>query len=120
LLLGLQSVAGRAGSSGGQVQFSTDHRFARDSTLRFMTFLYNRESAKSQIAVQARLLHRGQLVKTILMSGLKVDPADSARIPFAGELPLTSVAPGDYILEVTAADPTGKVNAVQVARITVE
>lgn len=50
----------------------------------------------------------------------KVDPADSARIPFAGELPLTSGPPGDYLLEVTATDRTGKVNATQVARITVE
>jgi len=121
LLLGLQNVAARAGSGGGeQVQFSTDHRFARDSTLRFMTFLYNLEGAKSQVAVQARLLHRGQVVKTVSLSRPGVNPSDLKRIPFAGELPLSSVPLGDYLLEVSATDGAGKFNAIQVARITVE
>jgi hypothetical protein len=78
------------------------------------------EAAKSQVAVQARLLHRGQIVKTISLSRLGVNPSDPKRIPFAGELSLTSVRQGSYLLEVTATGGTGKVNAIQVTRITVE
>jgi VWFA-related protein len=121
LLLGLQTVVRRGNSSDEpQVQFNTDLRFTRNSNLRFMIFVYNLQDVKSEVAVQARLLHRGQVVETISLARLKVEPSDPARIPFAGEFSLNSVPAGDYLLEVTAAERTGKASANQVARIRVE
>src|SRR4030095_14159597 len=85
LLLGVQDVelrrTGTDASASPQVQFSTDHRFARNSRLRFLTFLYNAargESGKSKpdVMIQARLLRGGQEFKTMPMVKVPVESQD--------------------------------------------
>ena len=127
LLLGLQNVGGtQAGAAGvPQVQFSTDHRFARNSHLRFITFIYNAAlglDGKSQpnIWLQARILRAGQVVKSTPMQRVVFESPDFVRIPFGGEIALDSVPSGQYILEVTVDDQIAKTIVTQQTKITVE
>jgi VWFA-related protein len=129
LLLGLQNV-GEQGTTtdvagNPQVQFSTDHRFARNSRLRFITFLYNAargESGKSKpdLMIQARLMRSGQVVKTMPALRVPVESPDLARIPFGGEIALDSIPSGQYMLEITVTDQLTRTSASQKTRITVE
>ena len=127
LLLGLQNVGTtKAGAvEAPQVQFSTDHRFARNSHLRFITFIYNAarsQDGKSQsnIWLQARLLRGGQVVKSTRMQRVVFESQDFARIPFGGEIGLDSIPTGQYILEVTVDDQIARTIVSQQTRITVE
>jgi len=128
LLLGLQTVgagAAKAGPETAQVQFSVDHHFARNSRLRFMTFIYNAARSKDgkslpNVWIQARILHGGQVVKTIPMQRVTMEPQDIARIPFQGEVPLSELPAGLFTLEITVTDEIAKLSASQQARITVQ
>ena len=126
LLLGLQTVGGTkaGGAEATQVQFSTDHRFAHDSHLRFMTFIYNAargRDGRSQpnLWLQARLLRGGQTVRTTPMKNVPVSQ-DFLRIPFGGEITLDSIPSGQYILEITVDDQIAKTSVSQQTKITVE
>lgn len=128
LLLGLQNVeqTGTAGADGNaQVQFSTDHRFARNSRLRFITFIYNAalsRDGKSQpnLWLQARILSGGQVVKSTPVQSVPLESPDLIRIPFGGEIGLDSIPSGQYILEITVDDQIAGEKVSQRARITVE
>ena len=127
LLLGLQNVGGAKDGAAEvpQVQFSTDHRFARNSHLRFITFIYNAavsQTGKSQpnIWLQARLLRGGQVVKSTPMKSVPVESQDFLRIPFGGEITLDSIPSGQYILEITVDDQIAKTSVSQQTKITVE
>jgi hypothetical protein len=128
LLLGLQNVE-RTGTSGtdgnAQVQFSTDHRFARNSRLRFLAFIYNAalsQDGKSRpnLWLQARILRAGQVVKSMPVQSVPVESQDLIRIPFGGEIALGSIPSGQYILEITVDDQIAREKVTQRARITVE
>jgi VWFA-related protein len=91
LLPGLQNVKSKEtkGSAAGipQVQFSTDHHFARNSRLRFITFIYNAARGQTgnsppNISLQARVLRAGQVVKSSPMQQVSVAAQDFARIPY--------------------------------------
>jgi VWFA-related protein len=129
LLLGLQTVELKQATAGPpgtpQVQFNVDHRFARNSRLGFMAFVYN--SARGQegrsipdISIQARVLKLGQPVLTTPVRPVKIEPADLARIFCGGEIQLGTIPPGQYILEVTVTDQIAKTSAAQQTRFTVE
>jgi len=127
LLLGLQSVGGaNAGAANApQVQFSTDHRFALNSRLRFITFIYNAalsQDGKSQpnIWLQARLRRGGQVVKSTPMQRVTFGSQNFVRIPFGGEIALDSIPTGQYILEITVDDQIARTIVSQTTRITVE
>jgi hypothetical protein len=107
LLLGLQNVKSKEtkGSAAGipQVQFSTDHHFARNSRLRFITFIYNAARGQTgnsppNISLQARVLRAGQVVKSSPMQQVSVAAQDFARIPYGGEISLDSLPAGQYLL----------------------
>ena len=126
LLLGLQNVGGtKASAETPQVQFSTDHRFARNSHLRFLTFIYNAAlgldgKSAPNLWLQARLLRGGQIVKTMPMKNVAVASQDVLRIPFGGEITLDSIPSGQYILEITVDDQIARTTVSQQTKITVE
>lgn len=129
LFLGLQSVELKETSSSpastAQVQFSVDHRFARNSRIGFMTFVYNAKrnqggKALPDLFIQARILRMGQAVLTTPMRTVRPAPDDLARIFCGGEVELNSLPSGKYILEVTVTDQIAKTSASQQTRITVE
>jgi VWFA-related protein len=127
LLLGLQTVELKQAGPPGvpQVQFNVDHRFARNSRLGFMAFVYNAvrgQEGKSlpYLSIQARVLKLGQPVLTTPVWPVKIEPADLARIFCGGEIQLGTIPPGQYILEVTVTDQFAKTSAAQQTRFTVE
>lgn len=128
LLLGLQNVerTGTAAAGGSaQVQFSTDHRFARNSRLRFITFIYNAAlshdgKSRPNLWLQARILSGGQVVKSTPVQSVPLESPDLIRIPFGGEIGLGSIPSGQYILEITVDDQIAREKVSQRARITVE
>ena len=129
LMLGLQSVQ-RTGTTAGaddsqQVQFSIDHRFSRNSRLRFITFIYNAAlsrdgKAQPNLWLQARLMDAGRIVKSTPMQSVAVESQDLMRIPFGGEIALDSTPPGQYILEITVDDQIAGTKISQKARVIVE
>ena len=129
LLLGLQNVQQRGATTGAagnpQVQFSTDHRFARNSRLNFLVFLYNTArgqtgKSKPDVTIQARLLRGGQVLRTMPMLRVSAESQDLARLAFGGEIPLDSLPSGQYLVEIIATDQIAKTSASQKTRITVE
>ena len=129
LFLGLQNVgltAAKGEAAGSpQVQFSTDHHFARNSRLRFLAFIYNagRPSdlkSSPQIWLQARLLRGGQVVRSTPMQSVTFESRDFARIPYGGEISLDAIPSGEYVLELTVNDQITKTNASEHTKITVE
>jgi VWFA-related protein len=129
LLLGLQNVEVRGVKTNAavnpQVQFSTDHRFARNSRLNFLIFLYNTargEGGKSKpdVTMQARLLRGGQTLKTVPLQRSSIETQDLARLPFGGEIALDSMPSGQYIVEIIATDRVARTSVSQRARITLE
>lgn len=96
-------------------QFNVDHRFAKTSSLRFLVFIYNlgsdrREDApvkaevRSDVMVQAQIFRGDQSVFISPARQVVVAGNDPARIPYESEIPLDSLAPGRYVLQVTATD----------------
>jgi VWFA-related protein len=127
VLLGLQNVGGTKDNAAGapQVQFSTDHRFTRNSHLNFMTFIYNAARGSDgrsppNIWLQARLLRGGQTVRTTPMKSVPIASQDFVRIPFGGEIALDSIPSGPYILEIVVDDQLAKTTVSQRTKITVE
>jgi VWFA-related protein len=118
LLLDVQNVAATA-----QVQFSVDHRFARNRRLSFMAFIYNATGAGKtlpNLSIQARLLRRGRVVQAGPVSKLELGSQDLARIPCGGEISLDSLPAGDYVLEVVVTDAATQTSTSQRTRSTVE
>ncbi|HEY0376435.1 MAG TPA: VWA domain-containing protein [Pyrinomonadaceae bacterium] len=103
---------------------SADHRFARTSKLRFLTFIYNAArgqdgSAPPDVAIQVQVIRDDRPVVTTTLR--KVTPgADLARIPYAAELPLAGLTPGRYELKITAIDRLGKSGTSQRAAFEIE
>ena len=128
LLLDVQSVAAsetKVNSGTPQVQFSVNHRFARNSRLTFMAFIYNAmrpENGKSlpALSIQARLLRRGQVVQTGPLHKVELGSQDLMRILCGGEISLNSVPAGYYVLEVTVTDAINQTSTSQRTRITID
>ena len=120
LLLGVKSVG-----SNSQVQFSVDHRFARNSHLSFMAFIYNamqvgNGKSSPNLSIQASLLQRGRIVNTGPLRRVDAGSPDLMRIVGAGEVSLNSIPTGEYVLQVVVTDEFRKTTATQQTRVTIE
>lgn len=109
LLVGLQTVEPEGTAAAPQVQFSVNHRFARNSRLRYMLCVYNAargasSSERPNVVLRARVLRGGREVLAAPAVKLIVGQTDAARVPYAGEIPLDSLPAGRYTFEVSATD----------------
>lgn len=127
LIVGLQSVAGTANGQADSEQalFSVDHHFTRQAPLRFVAFIYNAArgangSAPPDVSIQAQVLSAGRQVITTSWSKATGTTQDIGRIAYGGEIPLRSLAAGQYILQVTVKDQLAGTTAVQQTKFTVE
>ena len=102
-----------------------DHRFHRNSSLRFLFYVYNATLApadsKSDLVMQAQVLRDRQPIittplKEVSIAGLQ----DLNRISSGGDLSLESLAPGRYLLLITVIDRVSKTSASQELRFEVE
>lgn len=126
LLIGGQDIT-RSGNASDALQFQKaqvkiDKRFVQGSRLRFLTFIYNARAATGQAAqleVHVELFHNNKaFLSTPAFTIETKDVGD--RIPYAGELNLTSLPKGRYLLRVTVSDRTAKTNAAQEAVFEIE
>lgn len=119
LLLGGRVIESK-GSTSDQVQFSVDHRFARNENLNFWVFVYNAgqtggaEKAPN-LAAQIQVLRDGQRVTTNRYPLKLKDLSDPARIPVGGDVTLNNLVPGYYELRITVEDLGANTSASQTA-----
>jgi hypothetical protein len=105
------------------IMVDVDHRFAHTSVLRFQTYVYNagRDGAPPSVEIQARVLRKNRTVVTTSTARLPFDTtADLRRLPYWAEIALDRLAPGKYVLQVSAIDTTTKVTSMQQAHFIVE
>ena len=93
----------------GPVALSASHRFKRNSTLRFLLFVYNMAPSpadqKPDVAVQVQVLRDDQPVITTALRKITTDGvADLTRLPYAAEIPMSELLPGRYVLQVSVID----------------
>ena len=105
-------------SDSSPVVLSASHRFKRDSTLRFLVFVYNMAPApadqKPDVAVQVQVLRDDQPVITTAVRKLNTEGvADMTRLPYAAEIPMSDLGPGRYILQVSVIDRVVKQSTVR-------
>lgn len=108
------------------MEVNIGHRFQRDSNLRFAIFVYNAVVApapdsKPDLALQVQLVRDDQPVVTTALKKIATgDITDFSRIRYAGEIPLTGVPAGRYLLKVTVIDRISKQSASQETRFEIE
>ena len=95
------------------VALSASHRFKRDSTLRFLIFAYNTKVSsadqKPDVAVQVQVIRDDQPVITTAVRKITTEGVeDLARLPYAAEMPMSDLAPGRYLLQVSVIDRVAK------------
>ena len=120
-----------------QVNINVDHRFARSSYLRFLTFIYNATTTSvaaptevqpgdstvntsavkvsiPDLAVQVQVFRDNEPVITTPLHKLDTDGiTDPRRVPYAADVRLDDLQPGAYVLQVTVIDRLGKSSASQ-------
>jgi hypothetical protein len=100
------------------VTVNVDHHFTRGSVLRFQTYVYNAErgAATPDVEMQARILGNDTAVVELPLAKLPTDTTlDQSRLPYWAEIPLNTLAPGRYVLRVTAIDHRSGMAATQEA-----
>ena len=108
-----------------KAQLKIDRRFVQGSRLRFLTFIYNAtrgtNSQSPQLNARVDLFRGNEAVvstPTFVIETKDID--DTARIPYAGELNLASLAKGRYRIRVTVIDLNTKAFASQEASFEIE
>jgi VWFA-related protein len=120
-----------------QVAINVDHRFARSSYLRFLTFIYNARTASvvappsevqpggstvntsatkipvPDLAVQVQVFRDNEPVITTPLHKINTEGVDARRVPYAADVRLDDLQPGAYVLQVTVIDRQGKSSASQ-------
>lgn len=112
-------------SPSDQVGMSVDHRFHRNSYLRFLVFVYGAARApsdsKPDVALQIQVVRDDQPVVTTALKKVETEGVqDLQRLPYAAEVPLEGLPGGRYFLQVTAVDRVSKRSASQQARFEIE
>jgi VWFA-related protein len=105
------------------IRLNADRRFARDSRLRFLLYVYNAALAggSPDLNIWARVTRAGRAVIDSPPRKLPTASlADPARVPYAAEVPLEGLPPGSYTLEVIATDNAKHANATQTVRFTIK
>jgi len=119
LMVGGQFIGAneRQNSGSEQVQFSVDRRFRRSSHLNFLTIIYNSVAGGSgtpDLDAQIEISRNGKPVIASPVRKVATDTTtDLARIVYGADLPLQSLPPGRYLLQVTINDRIARTSAAQ-------
>jgi hypothetical protein len=114
--------AGRLFSN--QIPLNITRRFKTDSYLRCLVFVYNstRSGAErlADVAIQVQVLRNNKPVITTAVKQLPAQPGqDQDRLPYASEISLKGLAPGRYVLSISAIDRAAKTSASEQVRFDV-
>ncbi len=105
---------------------NVERRFAKTSKLLFLTYVYNTARGATgadapDVAIQAEVFSGHNLMlKTPLRKVSTEGVTDLSRIPYAAEIPLTSLPAGRYTLRLAATDRIAKTSAAQSVTFEVE
>jgi len=94
-------------------------RFARDSRLRFLTYVYNAapvaaNDGEPDLNVEVKILRGNQPVLSPALREVAIERGtDTKSFPYVAEIPLAGLQAGEYALQVTVTDLTTKANATQ-------
>ena len=120
LILGLENVTNKDAQRDA-IQWSVNKKFAQNSRLSFMTFIYNAPGVSNNLAARVQVYRDGQAVVSTPFKTVVVDKqADPQRLPFNSEIDLAGLPPGRYILEVTIEDRTTQKTASQHTRFYIQ
>ena len=104
-----------------RVVVRVDHRFKRNSFLRFLLFIYTQSNVPSDIAVQIQVVRSDQPVITTSLRSVSTEGIpDAKKLPYAADLSLKQLPPGRYLLKVTAMDRNSKSVASESTRFEIE
>jgi len=108
------------GGGASQVSVNASRRFARNSRMRFTSYIYNAAGSPPHIGVQIKILRGGQAVITPPETKVSTEKLTNfANITYTGEFPLSSLPAGSYLLDVIVSDKTANKSASQQLRFTV-
>ena len=105
------------------VLLNVDRRFARASRMRFVLFIHNAArgaGGRPDVALQVQIFRDDQPVFTAPLIRIKAEQPDAGALPYAAELPLESLPPGRYALQLTAIDRAAKASAKRRVNFVVE
>jgi VWFA-related protein len=92
------------------IRVDVDHRFKRNSVLRFQTYVYNVVSNQSSfdILIEANVLRGREEVLRLKQQRVPSEAAkDPTSLPYWSEISLSELSPGHYTLQVAAVDRSG-------------
>ncbi|HZG54507.1 MAG TPA: VWA domain-containing protein, partial [Pyrinomonadaceae bacterium] len=119
------SGATSAGATGAPDILRVERRFARASHIFLQLYLYNAArtatNAAPDVELEIKVLRDNKIVTNAPPHKVSVAPgSDPARIFYAAEVPLASMTPGIYLLQVTATDRAGRTTATRELDFSVE
>lgn len=95
-----------------QVGVNASGLFARSSRMRFTTYIYN-AAAPPNLTAQIKVMRGTEAVIAPPETKISADKV------YTGEFPLSSLPPGDYVLDVTLNDKTTPASASKQLRFTI-
>lgn len=100
------------------VDINADRRFDRSSRLRYLIFVYNAARGKTgtdvpDVTLQTQIFRGSDVILTNPPRQLSTEGQDSARLPYAAEIPLNTLPAGRYMLQVTVEDRLAKTKTKQ-------
>jgi hypothetical protein len=86
------------------VQRNAERRFKRDVPLRFIIYIYNARGTPPDLRAYIQVVEDG--LPVLLYNNLKVEPGapDARGIAYGAEIPLDTVSPGRYALQLTVTN----------------
>lgn len=108
-----------------QTPLNIARRFKQDSFLRCLVFVYNASRAgadrSTDVAIQVQVLRNNKPVITTAVKQIAVQPGhDQDRLPYATEIALKDLAPGRYVLSISAIDRAAKTSTSEQMRFDVQ
>jgi VWFA-related protein len=105
------------------VTVRVDHRFQRNSFLRFLVFIYTQlqVGVAPNIVVQVQILRSDQPVITTSLRKVSTEGIpDLTRLPYAADISLEHLRSGRYMLMVTAIDRLSRATASESTHFEIE
>lgn len=117
--------AAQAAQEQGQPFLDPARRFPRNSVLRLALYVYNAAPAAQtnvpDVALQLQIFRDDQPVITTPLHKISTDGLKDYRIlPYGGELDLSNLPSGRYVLHITGIDRVAKTSASQRVKFTIE
>ena len=108
-----------------QIPLNITRRFKPDSFLRCLVFVYNASRTgsdrMSDVAIQVQVLRNNKPVITTPVRQIPTQPShDQDRLPYATEISLKGLAPGRYVLSISAIDRAAKTSASEQLRFDIQ